>query len=113
MNNSPRTRDINGFREILPPLLATAVPALKSPILKTIKVLVGYDVDVVIKLPKPILESLPTEGTKVQLPPEIVSALSDLVGYLPATVRENGEVHARSDKDNAYPALLAVLAQSV
>lgn len=101
------------MRDILPPLLATAVPALKNPIFKTVKVLVGYDVDVVIKLPKLILETFPTEGSKVQLLPEVVSALADLVGYLPVTVRENGEIHARSDKDNAYPALLAVLAQSV
>lgn len=62
------------------------------------------DVDVVIKLPKATIDALPTEGSKVQLPVEIVSALTDLIGYLPTTLRENGELHARSDKGNAYPA---------
>ncbi|KAK0108484.1 hypothetical protein ONS95_003288 [Cadophora gregata] len=105
--------DIEGFRDTLPPLLATAAPVLKNPILKTVKVLIGYDVDVVIKLPGSVLSTLPVTGSKVQLPSRIISALSDLVGYLPATLRDNGEIHARSDKDNAYPALLAVLTQAV
>jgi hypothetical protein len=108
-----KIRDIDGFRDFLPPLLATAPPSLKLPILKTIKVLVGYDVDLIIKLPAKVMSALPTDATKAQLPSEIVSALTDLVGFLPATLGDNGEIHAKSEKDNAYPTILAVLSKYV
>lgn len=71
----------------------------------------------VVKVAPEVLENAPkveeNGKPKVQLPEEVVEALVGLVGTLPLTVRANGELHARGESDNAYPALLAVLAQAV
>ena len=100
------TRDINQFRLVLPPLEDNAPPSSKKKFFKTAKVLLAYDFDIAVQLPVETLKGLPSDASQIRLLPE-------LMGDFPVTVRENGELHARSDKDNIYPTLVAVLAQQV
>jgi hypothetical protein len=98
------TRDINAFRLLLPALDDNAPSGLRKKGFKTIKVLLTYDCDIVVQLPPDALKAFPSDQTQIRM-------LPDLIGDFPVTVRENGEMHARPDTDNAYPTLRAILAQ--
>ncbi|KAF1994233.1 hypothetical protein P154DRAFT_527201 [Amniculicola lignicola CBS 123094] len=104
--------NIDGFRTILPPLFPSAPERLKEPVFKTSKFLVGYDVEVVLELDALFLEALDSPGAdgKYQVFP-------DLFGDIPFNKREDttGKVvlHAGLGSNNAYPVLLALLAEKV
>ncbi|KAH8817317.1 hypothetical protein F5884DRAFT_896975 [Xylogone sp. PMI_703] len=99
--------DINGVKTVLPPLKPTAVDTLKNPILKTVKVLIAYGVELIVHLPPKVVEDIRAETSSSTL-----VILPELLGNLPATWNsDNTALIASLDAHNAYPVLLGVLSQ--
>ncbi|KAJ8131566.1 hypothetical protein O1611_g2061 [Lasiodiplodia mahajangana] len=92
--------NIDDFRTLLPQLASTAPPDCKQPVYKTTKLLLAYGVDLVLKLPKTMDQDL---AKRLRLMPGV---LDDL----PLTLVGGNELHAKPQTNDAYPVLLAVLA---
>lgn len=103
--------NIDSFRTVLPSLSATAEASLSKQIFKTTKLLLGYDVSIVLELDSTIIAALQqTNGTSFQMFP-------DVFGDIPFSIKEEVDgktvLRAGLPKANAYPVLLAVLAEKV
>ncbi|KAI0097924.1 hypothetical protein GGR51DRAFT_552818 [Nemania sp. FL0031] len=92
--------NIDDFKTLLPELVSTAPPDCKQPVYKTTKLLLAYGVDLVLKLPKTMDQDL---AKRLRLMPGV---LDDL----PLTLVGGNELHAKPQTNDAYPVLLAVLA---
>ncbi|KAF2106090.1 hypothetical protein BDV96DRAFT_654961 [Lophiotrema nucula] len=99
--------DIQDFRNVLPVLSEGAPQYLEEQFYKTTKILLAYDVDMVVEVPASTHQGA-SSGTEVQIK-------HDVLGVIPATVGADGKLHTqmKSDKNNAYVSILAVLAERV
>jgi hypothetical protein len=100
--------NIDGFRTVLPPLTKDAPKELGQKICKTTKLLLAYDVEVVLELEKTLVSGLGVRNVPV---------FPDVFGGIPFSIGEEveGKVVSRAGlpRANAYPVLLAVLADVV
>ncbi|KAF4335363.1 hypothetical protein FBEOM_10772 [Fusarium beomiforme] len=92
--------DINDFRTLLPQLASTAPPDCHQPLYKTTKLLLAYGVNVILKLPQVMDQDV---ASRLRLMP-------GLMDDLPLTLVNGNELHAQPQTNDAYPVLLAVLA---
>ena len=95
-------------------LAKTARGYLREPVHKTIRMLLAYNVDIVIKLPTAKESTkLAAAGTDAAAGEGGIEFMPDLFGKgLPFSAQGN-ELHARLDANNDYPVLLAVLTQKM
>lgn len=98
-------RNIDGFRTLLPPLASTAPADLHKKIYKTVRLLLAYNFELIVKLPKSVVKDIKSSGAgQLRILPELMSGL-------PFTIEGENTLYARTDQNNIYPVLLGVLAQ--
>jgi hypothetical protein len=116
-------RNIEGFRTILPDLINSAPAYLRAPVLKTSRLLLAYNPDLVLKLPKETFKALypadndTAQPAKLDWPASVL--LRDLLRICPfakvanASNPDEPELHVRRERNELYPALLGILAKKV
>ena len=84
----------------MPQLAPSAPPECQQPVYKTTKLLLAYGVDLVVKMPQSLDQDM---AKRLRLMP-------GLLDDLPLTLVKGNELHAKPQTNDAYPVLLAVLA---
>jgi hypothetical protein len=102
VNRTPR--NIESFRDVLPKLKQGSDSILEQPVHKTVRLLLGYNVDIIIKVPQSAASELDNFGdSQLGLFPE-------LLGGIPF-VRRGLELHASIEDKSNFPVLLGVLTE--
>jgi len=119
-----RTRNIKNFRDYLPDLANSAPKHLRAKIFRTSRILLAYNVDLVLQLPIATFEMLFPNKDNPKSDPKIsklkypeAQLLGDLLKAFPLakhSAKPNddvGELHVRVGRNDLYPSVLAVLAR--
>lgn len=129
------SRNIPGFRSILPELARTAPTHLKDRVFQTTRILLAYNADLVLRLPSDLFVKLfprsnnvkvagneKEHGTKPNtsalngLEDELLSELFQTFPFAwvrPEPWDGENELHVRGQFNNLYPTVLGVLARKV
>lgn len=129
------SRNIPGFRSILPELARTAPANLKERVFQTTRILLAYNADLVLRLPPNLFAKLFPRSKNVKLignekergTRPSTSALDGLEDELLSEIFETfpfarvhpepwdgeNELHVRGSFNNLYPTVLGVLARKV